>query len=125
MHMSVIELSNLFDTRHEAGKLLELRPLVVYRADRTIHLDNLLYSCHCSLRFALPGVLYVSCHEQLIAVRCIEIAGRRGSCTACRCPQQSPGLAGQLRSRYPISAELFDGIAQIMRFSISRCVRLG
>jgi len=32
VHVSVIELSHLFDTGHELGKLLELRPLVYAKA---------------------------------------------------------------------------------------------
>jgi hypothetical protein len=53
MDMRVVELANLFDTRHEAGKLLELGPLVIYGANRTIHFDNFLYLFHDGLLAAL------------------------------------------------------------------------
>jgi hypothetical protein len=66
MHMGVIELSNLFDARHEPGKLLELRPLVVYRAERTIDVDNFLHSFHYGLLFALYRHV-APCHATNIA----------------------------------------------------------
>jgi hypothetical protein len=41
MHMGVVDLLDVLDEREELRELLELRPLVVRRAHRHVHVDGL------------------------------------------------------------------------------------
>src|SRR4051812_15814052 len=46
VQVRVVDLADLFHALHEAGELLELRPLVVHGVDRAIHFKNFLDSFH-------------------------------------------------------------------------------
>src|SRR5438105_11908205 len=51
LQMLVVELADLLDAFHELGEVLELRPLVVHRAQRRIHFDRLLDGGHWQTPF--------------------------------------------------------------------------
>src|SRR6185503_14177729 len=63
---AIVELADFLHAFHEARELLELRPLVVRRANRNVHVDGLLYLRHdrppSGRRSPLEEIPQVPCH---------------------------------------------------------------